>query len=156
MIIIITQRYGSTQGQIKTKVIPLQKAKQYAGVKVQLHSFFISERDRNLRSASLPIFYSPEDIAPATFRNWNCMWTNFPGNSLLESDPVQFSRWLLKFQRNLIFPYAFLKTDVRNIYFTDLQSQLIFPSFPFKIDLPLRGINVSSEYEPAFFIFPFQ
>ena len=29
-------------------------------------------------SASLPSFFTPEGIAPATFRKWKCMWTSFP------------------------------------------------------------------------------
>jgi len=49
----------------------------------------------NLRSVPLPSFFTPEDIAPATFRKWDCKWKQFSRKSLLEHDAVQFSRWLL-------------------------------------------------------------
>ena len=119
-------------------------------MKVELHSFFIVQRDGNLWSASLPSFFNPEDVTPATFEKWDCMWTNFPGKVFWNVTPCSLVCGYWSFRGTRFSPILSWKRMLGHITYL-FRVLFIYFFFPFTIDFPLSGINVGLEYEPTSF-----
>ena len=101
-------------------------------------------------SASLPSFFTPEGIAPATFRKWKCMWTSFPRKFFWNVTPCSLVGGYWSFRETWFSPILSWRRMLGHIIYW-YRVLFIFFSLPFTIDLPLTGINVRLEHEPTLF-----